>query len=334
MIAAVLVLACRAHMGRKLCLMDQPPRIPKSVRKLRSSGQKLLRPQIRTRWISSAQVRRERFAEAMSDDQDHRIFNPEFFASIHERQLRYARLYWRLALVSFTISAGLFVSLFVAHPEFSILGIKITEISRLKEPLFFIVACLNIPTALIYFDLADLGMMLDVAVEQTTPKAVWTFTKRKYARALGDIPEVTYPRPELNVVPVRNVEMAVAISLIGLTAIFSITWLAASATIQIAIILSIWRDPSVDWIWGYLVIFYGLLSWAFWIVVDLATIVPRPHRDLSVMMKFHELAAKSREAFARHIGHLERLSKRKSNPFRRALRALKRRYIIKRRYKL
>ena len=289
-------------------------------------------PGVRVRWISFAQVRQQRLAQAIALDPERKIFTDDFFKAIYERKRDQEKIYWAIVLFNVPISAALLLNAFSASSPISVLGVELSQISQLKEVLFFLLATVNIFAAIMFFDIADLTMMLEAGVKQATPAPLRTFVTRQYSDVIGKFPEPLGPNPwQFLPRPVLRLVFATFITLLGF---FLIVWLAAAVFVQLVMFYDIWTKPSLSPIWGRFVVVYGVLVLLYWITAAFFTKAPLPYWDYAVIIKLNALYAKNPPAHARRMQAMIRLAQQPRQPLRRFQRAFKRRYLIKRQYKL
>jgi hypothetical protein len=287
---------------------------------------------IRVRWISFAQVRRERLAQAIASDPGRKIFSDDFFKAIYERKREQERIYWAIVLFNVPVSAALLLNALSASPHISILGIELSEISKIKEALFFFLSTVNIFAAIMFFDVADLTMTLDAGVAQTTPGPLRTFAGRKYSEMFGKFPDPMGPDPrQFAARPILQIVFAVFVALLML---FLAVWLGVALVIQFVMFYDIWTKPSLPPLWAHLVVVYGMLVLLYWCAAAFLAKAPLPYWDYSVAQKMWALRARNPAAHARRWQGIVRLSQQPRRPLRRFIRAFKRRYLIKRQYKI
>src|SRR6185437_7810812 len=86
---------------------------------------------------------RKSFEEALDADPERKVFDDKFFSSISERRRNQEKTYWKLILANWGILIILTVNAIATAPEFSLLGVRITQISRFKEILLFLSTTLS-----------------------------------------------------------------------------------------------------------------------------------------------------------------------------------------------
>jgi len=255
-----------------------------------------LKPFSKRLWVSVRQTRRSYFQRIVEDPKHQNLFNDEFFRDLIDRKKERERLEWKIWIVQTTLFGFLALTIFPAHTE------------SLREAILFGIASLGLAICVLRMEVGDLEGMLDVlAIRRAGPEAV-EYLRVFYSPQVGRFPKLRAPT-EPYVYPGLVVKI-LGITLIALIVMIAGAIVMVTAVIMIAVVIDVVRQPSLPWIWSYLIAGYSAFCYLFTLLMTGLDRLSLPFRDYRLVGELSKLKETNPTEWRRRVDEV--LARKKS----------------------
>lgn len=230
------------------------------------------------RWHTMSGITCQHFQKLASDPALGKHFNADYIEKIAERKFSFQRTVVKVLILNFFLMLTLILNLFFGQTEFTVFGVKISDIDKVKELVLLASASLTFYSSTISAQAHQLSAIIRGWVAVTYPKNIRTSMWSQFSGPLdvgssffGDVGAIGL-RPTLAVTTWR------VLAFITLVAVV-VSIMLVSLYVHLAVIINVFSSPGLSSPWWELILAYVVVADTFAVCTWFFYMLPLPFRE-------------------------------------------------------